>query len=90
MKKALFEKIRKIDCPIYVKIVYQTKHSCGEIKISATFFVEMYKKITRLLKSVKIDDIAVYNRNSFITYHHFSKEPYLEDCYYYLKGNFVS
>lgn len=61
--KSYIKLIESYKSDILVEIQYETKHSCGVIKLTAPFFLEKYKKIVRLLKNVKINDTSVYKCN---------------------------
>ena len=57
-------------------VTYRTKNSVGKITCSIAFFIESYKKITRLLKRVEIGKIFLKNENVGIVLTYFDS---LED-----------
>lgn len=73
----------KPECVLYIR--YETKHTSGKMTMSIAFFLEMYKKIIRLLKRVKMVSIFLKNENTQIVYKYYEDlESVYEDA---LKGN---
>lgn len=78
MNKKQYYLIKYNQSPLYVYITYKTDYSSGKMEFKGLFFIEMYKRITKLLKRVQIGVIIIKNEELGITLHYCGS---LERCY---------
>ena len=69
--KRYWEIVHQYNSHEVLYIVYGTKHSKGKITCSIAFFLEMYKKFSRLLKKVDISHIFLRDEETGIVVKYF-------------------
>lgn len=70
-KKRYNQIIESWNPEMVLTIRYTTQHSVGRIAMSIAFFLETYKKITKILKNVEIREIYIRNENTGIVVAYF-------------------
>ena len=76
------EIIKQWNPTMVVYITYKTEHSHGTMTMSIAFFIEKYKRLTRVFKGCEITDVAIVDTERGVVRKHFNSLGEL----FYAKG----